>query len=76
MSNQEEIERIIITVDDTHLPDIQSVANHLQQEGMSVENILAISGIITGAVPCSRKASLQKVPGVASLEDEGQVWAI
>jgi hypothetical protein len=76
MSDQQGSERVIVTIDDAHLGDIQTVASALQGQGMTVENILSISGIIMGTCSRSSQASLQNVPGVVSVEEEGEARAI
>jgi hypothetical protein len=72
----EKIERIIVTVDDQHLPEIQSVATALQAAGMQVDSILPGTGIITGAVTQSKMQELKTVPGVVDIEVDQEMQAI
>lgn len=76
MAHQEEIDRIVVTVSDDRLPEIQEVASALQAAGMTVENILSVVGIITGSVPRTARASLRSVAGVVAVETEGEARAI
>jgi hypothetical protein len=64
---------IVVTVTDEALENIQAVADKLASEGMKVENVLPVTGVISGSCPASKKAKLRKVEGVQSVEDEVQV---
>lgn len=62
---------VVITVDDAHLPSIKQVADQLRSRGMEVESVLESTGIITGSCPTD-VAPLHEVPGVASVEPQGE----
>lgn len=66
--SDEQIVRIIVTVDDRYLPKIQSVATALQSAGMKVGKVLPATGIITGEVSQSKIQTLKRVPGVVNVE--------
>ncbi|KAB0239557.1 MAG: hypothetical protein ACKPKE_04295 [Microcystis panniformis] len=70
------MEKIIVTIDEQHLADIQIVANNLQSLGMTVDNILSVSGIVTGSSPGSLIPSLKAVQGVLDVEEDKEMWAI
>jgi len=70
------MEQIIVTIDEQHLADIQTVANNLQFLGMTVDNILSVSGIITGSARRSLIPSLKAVPGVLDVEEDKEMRAI
>jgi len=70
------MEKIIVTIDEQHLADIQTVANNLQFLGMTVDNILSVSGIITGSARRSLIPSLKAVPGVLDVEEDKEMRAI
>ena len=70
------MEKIIVTIDEQHLADIQTVANNLQSLGMTVDNILSVSGIVTGSSPGSLIPSLKAVQGVLDVEEDKEMWAI
>jgi hypothetical protein len=72
----ERVERVSVTVDDQHLPEIQTVAIALESAGMRVEQILASTGIITGEVPQSKIEALKRVPGVVDVEIDQEMWVI
>lgn len=74
--SEEEVEPIIVTVDDQNLPIIQSVVTGLESAGMKVDQVLPVTGIITGAVSQSKLEGLRKVPGVANIEVDGEMEAI
>lgn len=59
-----------MTVDDNHLSEIQQVADRLRAAGMQVEQVLEVTGVITGSIPESQKTALAGVSGVADVEDE------
>jgi hypothetical protein len=58
------IERIIVTV----AGEAEPVAEQLRAAGMTVEQVLAAVGIITGSVDAERRASLAAVVGVVAVE--------
>jgi hypothetical protein len=74
--SEEEVEQIVVTVDDQNLPIIQSVVTGLESAGMKVDQVLPVTGIITGAVSQSKLEGLRKVTGVANIEVDGEMEAI
>jgi enamine deaminase RidA (YjgF/YER057c/UK114 family) len=74
--SDEQVERIIVTVDDQNLPVIQSVVTALESAGMTVDQVLPVTGIITGAVSPSKLEGLKSVPGVAGVEVDREMQAI
>jgi hypothetical protein len=74
--SDEQIERIIVSVDDQNLPTIQSVVIALASAGMKVKQVLPVTGIITGEVAQSKLEGLKSVPGVANVEIEQEMRAI
>ena len=74
--SEEEVEPIVVTVDDQNLPIIQSVVTGLESAGMKVDQVLPVTGIITGAVSQSKLEALRSVPGVAHVEVDREMEAI
>ena len=74
--SDEQVERIIVTVDDQNLPVIESVVAGLQSTGMNVDRVMPVSGIITGEVARSKLEQLRSVPGVAGVEVDREMRAI
>lgn len=74
--SEEQVEQIVVTVDDQNLPIIQSVVTGLESAGMKVDQVLPVTGIITGAVSQSKLEGLRKVPGVAHVEVDREMQAI
>ncbi len=74
--SDEQVERIIVTVDDQNLSVIESIVTALESAGMKVEQVLAVTGIITGEVAQSKLAALRSVPGVAGVEVDREMQAI
>jgi ribosomal protein S11 len=74
--SDEQLERIIVTVDDQNLSVIESVVTALQSAGMKVGQVLAVTGIITGEVAQSKLEGLRSVPGVADVEVDREMQAI
>jgi hypothetical protein len=70
------IERVVVTVHDQHLPTIQSVAQALQTAGLRITNVLPTTGIITGEVSSQDMHALATVPGVVSVEPDREMHAI
>jgi len=67
------VERVIVTVQDQHIPAIQSVANALQSAGMHVTNVLPAAGVITGEVGPAQKQALTTVAGGAAVEADQEM---
>ena len=66
-------EHVVVTVDERHVDRIQQVADALRQAGLDVHQVLGTSGIITGNVESSQRASLASVPGVVAVEEDQTV---
>ena len=74
--SEEQVERIVVTVDDQNLRVIESVVAGLQSAGMNVDRVLPVTGIITGEVARSKLEQLRSVPGVAGVEVDQEMRAI
>lgn len=70
------VERVVVTVEDQHLPTIQAVANALRTAGMNVTNVMATAGVITGEVSQANMNALATVPGVVAVEPDQEMHAI
>lgn len=66
---------IIVTVDDQHLNQIQSISNQLQTRGMQVDAVMPTVGVISGVVNANGIAALNQVEGVASVEIQQEYTA-
>lgn len=64
---------VSVSIDDAHLPSIGRVAQALREHGMLVEQVLDGVGIITGSVAPDRRRTLELVPGVDAVLDDGLV---
>lgn len=71
-----QVQRIVVTIDDQHLPEIQAIASSLQMAGMRVDNVLSVTGIITGEVSQTKINELRVVSGVANVEPDEEMHAI
>ncbi|MBJ7295552.1 MAG: hypothetical protein JHC73_04340 [Dolichospermum sp.] len=69
-------QRIVVTIDDQHLPEIQAIASSLRMAGMRVDKVLSVTGIITGEVSQIRINELRDVSGVADVEPDEEMQAI
>ena len=74
--SDEQVERIVVTVDDQNLSVIESVVSGLESAGMKVDEMLPVTGIITGEVARSKLEQLKSVTGVAGVEVDSQMRAI
>ncbi|MEG4515181.1 hypothetical protein QUB77_00220 [Microcoleus sp. AT9b-C3] len=74
--SDEQVQRLIVAVDDQNISVIQSVVTALESAGMKVEQVLAVTGLITGEVSQSKLEGLKRVPGVASVEIDREMQAI
>lgn len=63
-------EKIVVSVDDDHLGQIDEVVGRLQAAGMRVEQVLHAVGVITGSVDNPALAQLDAVTGVAAVEPQ------
>lgn len=61
---------IIVTITDGKLKDIHKVADQLIAKGMKVDNVMPITGVITGSSLSTKVSVLEKVKGVMSVEEE------
>jgi hypothetical protein len=61
--------RVVVTVDDEHMSKVHDVAGRLRTSGMSVDNVMEATGMISGAASVETSA-IKKIKGVASVEDE------
>jgi hypothetical protein len=67
-SSDEHSAEVTISVDDEHVGNLDEVAQRLREAGLSVGELLAEIGIITGRIAESRADDLEKVEGVAHVE--------
>jgi hypothetical protein len=63
-------DRIKVTAADDQMAQLDELADRLRAAGMEVDEVHRPIGIITGSVSSSARHSLQKLPGVAAVEDE------
>lgn len=61
---------VIVTVADDALNNINQLANRLGDEGMKVDRVMPVTGVIAGSCDASKVADLKKVDGVMSVEEE------
>ncbi|MDY3560614.1 hypothetical protein R5W23_001859 [Gemmata sp. JC673] len=64
---------VVVTVTDAALAGIQGVADRLTAAGMAVDQVLPVTGVITGSCPPGAKSLLRQVDGVHSVEDGASV---
>jgi hypothetical protein len=62
--------RIVVTVHQAALGGIDQVAQALTQAGMTVDQILSTTGIITGSADHNQMSALGAVPGIAAVEPD------
>lgn len=62
--------RVVIAVKPASLADIDEVAGRLTGAGMTVDQILSTTGIITGSADAASVATLSRLMGVASIEPD------
>lgn len=62
--------RIVVTISPASLADIDTIAGRLAGAGMTVDQILSTTGIITGSVDDAAAAALGGLAGVASVEPD------
>ena len=62
--------RIVVTIKPASRSDIDAVAARLAGAGLTVEQILSATGIITGSADAATVAALGRLAGVASVEPD------
>lgn len=65
---------IIVTITDEKLQDIEQVADELKDKGMKVDNVMPITGVISGSCTSGKLSALKKVDGVMSVEKEAVAY--
>lgn len=65
--------RVIVSIDDQHLPQIHEIAEQLKSSGFVVDQVMDVAGIITGEVDDHGRHQATRIPGVLSVENEGQI---
>ena len=61
---------VIVTVGDSALGDIHSLADRLSGHGMKVTRVLPATGVIAGSVAAAKMATIRGMSGVDSVEEE------
>lgn len=61
---------IVVTVTDAALNTIDAVAQKLAAAGMKVEQVLPVTGVITGSCPAGKMGALKTIKGVHSVEGD------
>jgi hypothetical protein len=64
------MERVIITVADSHMAEIGNIAQELMSRGLDIDEMQELVGVITGSAPSNAWESLAEIPGVASVDAE------
>ena len=65
--------KVIVTLDDKHVPEIEQIAAQCEAAGMKVMSQLEMLGQITGDVDPKLQAALREIPGVLSVEESKDV---
>lgn len=68
------MEKIIILIDDQHIPKIQDVAKELIESGLQNSNVLTTIGVVTGEIEEKKIDDLCNIIGVLSIEKDEQVY--
>lgn len=59
---------VTVVVDEVHRPSTDSVCARLRSEGMHVEQVHALLGLVTGRLPEDCLPAARRVAGVSSVE--------
>jgi hypothetical protein len=65
---------IIVTVSDEKLKNIYEVADELAAKGMKVDQVMPVTGVITGSSSSAKMSALKKVDGILSVEEEAVAY--
>ncbi|MGE3538613.1 MAG: hypothetical protein AB7N91_14445 [Candidatus Tectimicrobiota bacterium] len=61
---------VLVCVEDTYRPHMDTLVRQVQEVGMRVSEVFALGGIIVGTVPVQVLPALQALAGVVSVEEE------
>jgi len=62
--------KILVSVDEGHAERMENVASELRSAGMRVAEMFPLSGTIAGETPVKNLVRLNRVAGVAAVEEE------
>lgn len=62
--------QVSVSVDNTHLSQIEQISQQLQSSGMNVEQTLSSIGVINGSIQSDRLNSLYQIEGVQNVETQ------
>lgn len=62
--------QVSVSVDNTHLPQIEQISQQLKSLGMNVEQTLSTIGVINGSISSDKLNSLYQIKGVQSVEPQ------
>ena len=62
---------ITITVDDSHLPQIQAISQRLQNAGVRVHSVMPTIGMISASTDLDN-STIKQIPGILYVEEEFQ----
>jgi hypothetical protein len=64
---------VVVTLAEDHISRIKTVAKRLTTQGLSINEVLETSGLITGSMQPDKIERLRKTKGVMALELSGDV---
>ncbi len=65
----DQVQRVVVSIDDQHLGEIDSLVEQLKGAGMLIDKVLDGLGMITGSVPDEQRTQMVvHIVGVASVE--------
>lgn len=64
---------VVVTVADSHVDKLAELAQSLSSAGLTVDQILTASGIITGEASTASLARLRRMHGVKAVDESGAV---
>jgi hypothetical protein len=65
----------IASVREDRIGDIQDIARNLEGLGCKIENILTLSGVITGSASPGTSLSVLKIDGIKNIEPDRHIKA-
>jgi hypothetical protein len=61
---------VVVSVSDDHVHRIGDLTERLRASGLRVERVLETLGTVTGLIPRSKIADIERLDGVSSVEQE------
>ncbi len=70
-SSPDETVKVLISLTDEGVADVDSVTRQVETSGVAVEDVMRLAGVIAGAAPVRLLPKLRRIEGVEDVREEG-----